>query len=194
MKKSKLILIIVLLALVAIIIILSIIGRGFFFTLANWQPKKEVIVLENLTYSEIDPILQLRSMQVNPSCKIDTIKEHFFSDDRIVCSYSGTINIGIDFADTLHNWATKKGDSVFIKLPNVKILNTDSWVITGRSIPIEKGKWTNEDMAEIENRANQKLCDIAKESYPEAEANARKYINEKLYAMGFKYIDITFGN
>jgi hypothetical protein len=160
-----------------------------------FRPGTEVISLGNAKAGELEAILQIRAMQVNETCRIDTVREGTFYDDRLVCSYEGIINIGVDFADTISNWATKSNDGkITLKYPCLKVINADGWVITGSSVQMEKGKWSNQELKELSERANVVLKEQAAKHIAEAEKNLRTQLTAKLNGLGYNDVEISFCN
>jgi hypothetical protein len=159
-----------------------------------FRPDTEVISIGNAKAGELEAILQIRAMQVNESCRIDTVREGTFSDDRLVCTYEGTINIGVDFADTISNWATKSNGKITLKYPCLKVINADGWVVTGSSVLTEKGSWSNQDMKELSERANVKLKEQASKHFAESEKNLRAQLTAKLNGLGYNDVEISFCN
>ena len=180
--------------LIAVVIVICAALVYKILTSSFFRPGTEVISVGYIKAGELESILQIRAIQVNETCRIDTIREGVFSDDRLICSYEGTINIGIDFADTTRNWATQDNGRITLKCPCLKILNKDGWVITGSSAPIESGSWSNQDLKNISYRANAHLKQKATKYFSDAEANIRTQLTTKLKSMGYKDVKITFCN
>ena len=172
---------------VAIICVAVIYIAQFFF-----KPDKDSYSLENINVSELESILQIRALQVNESCIVDSIKEGVIYNDKLTRTYEGTVNIGIDFADLVQDWATKQNGRVFINCPCLKILNVNGWVITNSKTAIEDGTWTNRDIKEVDYRANEVLKKKAMQRFPEAENNLRSQLAAKLKSMGYTDFEITF--
>lgn len=152
---------------------------------------KDTYKLENLQVSELKELIQIGAFNFQEDLKIEKIKGGVFFDDEILASYTCNINIGIDFADTIKGWAQKKGDSAFLKLPPVKVLNTDGKVITRSSFPIRTGTWSNEDLKQLSDSANTYFLNKAEEHFPEARKELEKNLRGIL-SLKYKYVEIKF--
>jgi len=152
---------------------------------------KESYRLENLQISEIKQLMQIGSINFQDAIKIEKVKVGIFSDDEIIASYTCNANIGIDFADTTKGWAQKKGDSAFLKLPPIKVLNTDNKVIIRSSYPIRTGSWSNEELQQLGDSASTIFIAKAKEFFPEAKKDLKEKF-KALLSMKYKYVDVKF--
>ena len=152
---------------------------------------KDTYRLENLQVSELKELMQIGAYNFQDVVKIEKIKEGIFSDDEIIASYTCNINIGVDFADTVKGWAQKKGDSAFLKLPPIKILNTNNQVIIRSSFPIRTGSWSNEELKQLSDSASEIFIVQAKEMFPEAKQELEEKL-EAILSMKYKYVEVKF--
>ncbi len=153
------------------------------------QPTK----LENLQIGELKLLMQMVPLNVHDDFKIQKVKEHWYGDDKIIGSYISNTNIGIDFADTIENWAMKRGDTLFLKLPAVKVLNKDGKVIEKSNYPICSGGWTDQELKQMEDSANTYFLDKAKTEFPRAEKEIEDFMrNAALLDLKFKEVVIEF--
>lgn len=188
--------IVTLILIVVILVIVLMITRTMKETTENFGKQldsltKETIRLENLQVSELEELMQIGAFNVQENVKFEKIKVGTFFDDEILASYTGNIIIGIDFKDAKEGWAQKKGDSAFLKLPPVKVLNTDGKVITRSSFPIRTGTWSNEDLMQLSDSANTYFLNKAEEHFPEARKELEKNLRGIL-SLKYKYVEIKF--
>ena len=55
---------------------------------------------------------------------IDTVRRHWLSsDDQLVRIYRGTLRLGVDFRQCSPDWALAYGDTVKVRLPEVRLLD-----------------------------------------------------------------------
>ena len=152
---------------------------------------KETIRLENLQVSELKELQQIGAFNYQDAVKFEKVKKGTFFDDEIIASYSCNVNIGIDFNDTKDGWAQKKGDSAFLKLPPIKVLNTDNKVITRSSFPIRTGDWSNAELQQLSDSANTYFINKAKQLFPDAQNDLEEKLRGILQ-MKYKYVEIQF--
>ena len=146
----------------------------------------------NIRTSGIEQIFKIRSLQINENVRIDTTRVGTIMDDRLIRTYEGTINLGIDFADTLSNWAVISGNNAYLRCPAIKVLNADRWVITNCNTFIEDGEWGYDDLAIIDQKANEKLLQKSRKYYLDAEINMRAQLTDILSSLGYSNIEISF--
>lgn len=191
MKKN-----ITLILILAVLVIVFMIARTIKDTTENLgntlkDLTKDAYRLENLQVSELEELQQIGTCNYQEDVRFEKVKEGIFTDDEIIASYSCNVNIGIDFADTKEGWAQKKGDSVFLKLPSVKVLNTNNKVITRSSFPIRTGTWSNAELQQLSDSANTYFINKAKDHFP----MAQKELEDKLrgiLSLKYKYVKIEF--
>ena len=152
---------------------------------------KETIRLENLQVSELKELQQIGAFNYQDAVKFEKVKKGTFFDDEIIASYSCNVNIGIDFNDTKDGWAQKKGDSAFLKLPPIKVLNTDNKVITRSSFPIRTGDWSNAELQQLSDSANTYFINKAKQLFPDVQNDLEEKLRGILQ-MKYKYVEIQF--
>lgn len=152
---------------------------------------KDTYKLETLQVSELEELMQIGAINFQEDVKIEKIKEGVFYDDEILASYTCNINIGIDFKEAKDGWAQKKADSAFLKLPPIKILNTDGNVIIRSSFPIRTGNWSNEELQQLGDSASTIFISKAKEKFPEAQRELKEKLKDIL-SLKYKYVDVKF--
>ena len=149
--------------------------------------------LENLQIAEINLLMQYVPINLQESFKIYKEKEHWYGNDKIIGLYNSNTNIGIDFADTVQNWAMKRIDTVFIKLHAVKVLNKDGNVIAKSSFPICSGDWSDQELKQMEDSANTHFLETAKKEFPRAEKEIESFMrNAALLDLKYKEVVIEF--
>lgn len=175
----------------ALLIVMLIIKELKSINFPSWTTKDRYDFV-NLQVSEQNELKQIGSINIQEIYKIDNVRKNvLFSDDEIIGSYVSNINIGIDFVDAQDDWATKRGDSVFLKLPPIKVLNKNNWVIIKTDYPIRSGKWSNEELKQMEESANNHFLELAQRSFPKAQKELEDKFRDIL-SMKYKYIEIKF--
>ena len=113
---------------------------------------------------------------------IDTVRTGFFTDDELVRIYYGTLSIGIDLRDCSKDWISTEGDTIFVTLPEVKLLDQNFIDEASSRSFFETGSWSNKDRKAMYERARQRMLSrcLTKENLNTARLNAREQIGRML--------------
>lgn len=113
---------------------------------------------------------------------IDTVRTGFFTDDELVRIYYGTLSIGIDLRDCSKDWISTEGDTIFITLPEVKLLDQNFIDEASSRSFFETGSWSNKDRKAMYERARQRMLSrcLTEENLKTARLNAREQIGRML--------------
>ena len=113
---------------------------------------------------------------------IDTVRTGFFTDDELVRIYYGTLSIGIDLRDCSKDWISTKGDTIFVTLPEVKLLDQNFIDEASSRSFFETGSWSNKDRKAMYERARQRMLSrcLTEENLNTARLNAREQIGRML--------------
>lgn len=177
-------------AVVAAVLVLHHLNKGNTIEVA----KSDKIDITPTQIATIRNIGQWEFLSVSDEEIVDTVRHGFFSDDELVRIYYGTLRLGIDLNETSPDWITSDGDSITVKLPPVKLLDT-RFIDEARTRSFfESGKWSNDDRAALYERARKamtKRC-LTAENYNTAEQNAVTQMRKLIMSMGFTRVGITF--
>ncbi len=113
---------------------------------------------------------------------VDTVRTGFFSDDELVRIYYGTLRIGIDLRECSPDWIETDGDTVYVTLPEMRLLDQNFIDEASSRSFFETGKWSNKDRKAMYERARQRMlmrC-LTKENLETAKANAAEQITRML--------------
>lgn len=124
----------------------------------------------------------------------DTVRRGIFTDDHLVRIYYGTLRLGINLKHVGENWIKARGDSVFVLLPPVGLLDSD-FVDEARTQSFyESGHWTPADREALYQRAKQRMLATAltADNLGNARDHADAQFRQLLRAMGFSHIVIRF--
>ncbi len=91
--------------------------------------------------TQIKAIGQWEALNISCEELVDTVEEHIFGDKHLVKIFHGRIVLGIDLKDARSNWFVARGDTAFICLPKVKVLNPDFIDEARTRTFYEKGTW-----------------------------------------------------
>ena len=113
---------------------------------------------------------------------IDTVRTGFFTDDELVRIYYGTLSIGIDLRDCSKDWISTEGDTIFVSLPEVKLLDQNFIDEASSRSFFETGSWSNKDRKAMYERARQRMLSrcLTEENLNTARLNAREQIGRML--------------
>ena len=113
---------------------------------------------------------------------IDTVRTGFFTDDELVRIYYGTLSIGIDLRDCSKDWISTEGDTIFVTLPEVKLLDQNFIDEASSRSFFETGSWSNKDRKAMYERARQRMLSrcLIEENLNTARLNAREQIGRML--------------
>ena len=92
---------------------------------------------------KIEEIGEWEFLTVQQEVVTDTLRKGLFSDDRLVSIYTGTLRFGIDLRLTSPDWITSHADTVFLKLPKVRLLDRRFIDETRTRIFYESVSWSN---------------------------------------------------
>jgi len=130
----------------------------------------------------VKAIGQWEFLAINDEEIVDTMRTGFFSDDELVRIYYGTLRIGIDFRDCSEDWIKTEGDTIYMTLPDVKLLDYNFIDEARTRSFFETGKWSNADRKAMYEKARQtmlKRC-LTEETLNNARHNAKEQITRTL--------------
>lgn len=113
---------------------------------------------------------------------VDTVRKGFFSDDELVRIYYGTLRLGIDLRECSDKWVSHRNDTVFVTVPQVKLLDYN-FIDEARTRPFfETGTWTPADRKAMYHKARRIMIErcMNRENIAVAQNNAREQIARML--------------
>lgn len=125
---------------------------------------------------------------------VDTTRKRLFSDDQLVRIYYGTLRLGVDMKQVEPGWITQQGDTLFLKLPKVGLLDKDFIDEARTKSFFESGSWKAADREALYRQAYRKMkahC-LTPANLSTAEDNAREGFRRLLRAMGYQNVEIRF--
>lgn len=180
----------VLLALLTIIFLL-LTNRNFFSSTIEHNPTIELTPAEIKSIREIGEweFLSLPTEEL-----ADTIRKGILTDDRLVRIYYGTLRLGINLEQASPDWITTHGDTVYVKLPPIQLLDKHFINEAQTKAFYESGTWSESAKRELYYKAYNAMkrrC-MTEENLRTAETNARKQIASLFRSFGFREIIISF--
>ena len=142
----------------------------------------------------IKAIGQWEFLSITNEEMVDTVRRGFFSDDRLVRIYYGTMRLGIDLHQAKPGWIVAQGDSVVVTLPPVGLLDHDFIDEARTKSFFESGRWSAADREAMYRRAYRQMLEggLTEANIRSAENTADTQFRNMLRAMGFENIVIRF--
>lgn len=165
--------------------------RGGVSMEVGFDPRIELTAQE---IRRIEQIGQWEFLSVQSEVVADTLREGFFTDDRLVAVYTGVPRIGIDMNRVEGEWVRAHGDTVSLCLPAVHLLDKD-FIDEARTVVFyESGKWPNSARRDLYDQAYRKMlrqC-LTPSNMQRAENHARNQFTAMFRALGFHTVEIRF--
>ena len=127
---------------------------------------------------------------------IDTARRSFLRTDRLARIYYGTMRLGIDLTKASDGWINVSGDTAFVTLPPVQLLD-ERFIDEARTVAFyESGSWHARDREDMYQRARRRMLayGLAPQNIKSAEDNADAQFRLLMQAMGFKVVVVSFEN
>lgn len=143
----------------------------------------------------LEAIGEWEFMSIYDEEMVDTIRKGFFSDDKLVRIYYGTLRLGVNMHEANPGWISRDKDSTLVvKMPPVKLLSNDFIDEAQTRAFIETGTWTDSDRKHMYTLAynRMKKRNITPKNIKAAEENAKEQMRSILQSMGFEKIRIEF--
>lgn len=140
-------------------------------------------------------IRQWEFLTVSDEELVDTVRRGIFTDDHLARIYYGTMRLGIDMADTTSNWLSRRGDTIVVALPPIRLLD-DDFIDEARTRPfIEDGRWSHADRALLYDKARAVMTrrGLSPSNVRSAELNATTQFDNIMRAMGFSNVRVSIG-
>lgn len=125
---------------------------------------------------------------------VDTVRHGFFSDDKLVRIYYGTLRLGVDLKQIEEGWIIPKGDTLEITLPKVRLLD-NNFIDEARTKSFyESGSWKPHVREAMLQRARQRMLQrcFTPQNIQAAEQNGRTQVTQVIKSMGFKQVKIQY--
>lgn len=113
---------------------------------------------------------------------IDTVRKGFFSDDELVRIYYGKLRLGIDLSSCSDDWIRQEKDTVYVTIPEIKLLDYNFIDEARTKSFFESGKWSNADRQAMYDRARERMLKrcMSPENMKVARENAREQVQKML--------------
>lgn len=117
-----------------------------------------------------------------------------FGDKQLVRIYPGTLRLGINMEQAREDWFTARGDTAFLRLPPVGLLD-ERFIDEARARSFyEKGTWSasaRQQLYEQARRAMLRRC-LTPENLNEARKSAVQQFQKIFEGFGFKVVMVSF--
>ena len=154
--------------------------------------KNEKIDITPLQIRSIEQIGEWSFLEINDEELVDTVRHGFFSDDKLVRIYYGTLRLGINLKEAHEGWLAFEGDTLRAVLPPIRLLD-NNFIDEARTRSfIESGKWTHQDRKAMYDRAARMMrrrC-LTRANYHTARINAKAQFEQMLRSMGYDKVKV----
>lgn len=133
-------------------------------------------------------------LSVSTEEMVDTMRRGLFSDDHLVRIYYGTLRLGVNLHKTEPGWLVAQGDTVFVTLPAVGLLDNDFIDEARTRSFFESGRWQAQDREALYRKAYNKMiahC-LTPSNIRSAEKNADAQFRNMMRSMGFNNVVVRF--
>lgn len=158
--------------------------------------EREELHLSPSQIQKIEDIGEWEFLSISNEELVDTVRNGFFSDDKLVRIYYGKLRLGLDMRQLPEGWCQTKGDTLVAVLPDVRLLDKH-FIDEARTQPFyEEGKWTHHDRQLLYQKAERQMLQrcLTEKNLAEARSNAREQLEQLFKSLGFTNIIITFKN
>ena len=177
-----------------VLVVLFAVNRctGVFDGIFGWfSPKTEI---STVTVDDIKKIGQLKVLTINKEFLVSQYRKRGFliSDDEIHIVFDGRIDLGFDLSECQDSCISRRGDSTFVTLPPVKILNQNEVYVGPGDVKIEDGTWSNDEMEAFKRRANAYMLYSCErdDCYRRAERMGMQTITDLIRPLETNYIEV----
>lgn len=154
--------------------------------------KNEKIDITPSQIRSIEQIGEWSFLEINDEEMVDTVRHGFFSDDKLVRIYYGTLRLGINMKEAHEGWFAIEDDTLRAILPPIRLLD-NNFIDEARTRSfIESGKWSHQDRKDMYNRAAMMMkrrC-LTKANYQTARNNAKAQFEQMLRSMGYEKVKV----
>lgn len=149
-----------------------------------------------ITMSDLSPTRQLRVMSVYKEIIVGKTKTEQMLlgpvERKIYAIYPAQVNLGFDLTECGDDWLRVSGDTVYVKLPPVRILNDGGQYVdeARKRVPIQSGKWTWSEMNSLREMANKEMLFQCWRdgSFNDASAQGRAVVENLLKTLGYRNV------
>lgn len=197
LKNLAVLKIVLYVAAILLIIILLISGAKWWKTSGGIHVEAGVsphIELTPQQIKSIEDIGQWEFLAIQQEVVTDTLRKGFFTDDRLVAIYRGTLRLGVDLRLADKNWVYAHGDTVTLTLPKIRLLDRRFIDETRTKVFYESGTWSNHVRQQQYYKAYNQMVrqGLTQKNLRQAEDYARDYFESMFKLLGFETVEISF--
>jgi hypothetical protein len=152
----------------------------------------DTIGLTPTQIESIEDIGEWEFLSVSDEELIDTVRKGFLHTDQLARIYYGTLRLGINMRQARPGWVRQEGDTLYVILPPVTLLD-ENFIDEARTKSFfEEGSWSQKDRQKLYYKAHavmKRRC-LTKKNYETAKQNAVEQFGKLLRAMGFEKVRI----
>lgn len=140
--------------------------------------------------TQIKAIGQWEALNISCEEMVDSVEEHILGDKHLIKIFHGRIILGIDLKDAPPKWLVVNGDTAFICLPKVKVLNPDFIDEARTRTFYEKGTWNEEANEALYQKARKAMLrrNLTAAQKTLAAENIRRQFESMFVSFGYKEV------
>lgn len=188
-----------------IIVIIALLSMIAYYTI-NWLLNKTKEVSPSITaYEQVDKhflpshlesirnIGQWEFLSITDEEVVDTTRVNTFIDDHLVLIFHGTLRLGIDLQRIKNQDIVVQNDTVFMRLPQVELLDNNFIDDTRTTVFHETGKWSANERSQLYERGKRKMKQrvLTSQNLSHTQELAEEQIRRILHAMGYGSVIFT---
>lgn len=181
------------LAVVALIVASVLLGKLHSTSSVKIETTRNIDATANQILS-IRDLRQWEALSVECEEMVDTTEKHIFGNKSLVRIYTGTLRIGIDMSSAPRNWFTARGDTAFLRLPPVVLLNPE-FINEARTRTFsENGKWDAAVYEALYQKARIKMLQrsFGIQQRQQAQQNIEEKFESMFRAFGYKEVVVEW--
>ena len=153
----------------------------------------------NATPEQIAHIRNIRQwefLSIDTEEYIDSMYATILGTNSIVRIYRGRLSLGIDMERASTDWFSAVGDTAFVSLPDISLLDENFLHEASATTFYEKGSWSGTDLAAFAERAKARMKErcLTEDNILQAKRQAEKRFKELFEAFGYKAVVVGFGD
>lgn len=145
---------------------------------------------------EAFPLAKMEFLTIETEELAEMSKNGFWGTSHLARIYPGKIRLGIDMTQLGPDWISVAGDTAKLRLPMPGLLE-ENFIDEAESRPFhESGSWSSAEREMLYRKAHAAMLErsLTPARRQEARKSATNYFSRALFALGFKYVIISYGN
>ncbi len=154
--------------------------------------------ISTITVQDISAVSELKIMTIYKEILVGCRKQGDLmglTEYKIYAIYPAKLQLGFDLSRCKNDWLVQHGDSTFVTLPPIEILNKDNNYVdeANRRVPIQTGKWNGQEMNSLRDEANRRMINQCTNEgcWEQATKLGKEVIADLLETLGCRNVVVT---